>query len=1497
MNKVLLSILVFITIKGLGQVNLPSGSAEFSLPVFNWQDGKSRLNTFVSVNYSSGSGLKVNSVASNIGQGWSMIAGGMITRIQAGEPDDQKPYYGNGTSEDITKYPAGYLYDTSTTAGYSNQITRYPLYKDKNHIYKQHNVTVADKQMDQFAFQFNGRSGLFVLGRSRTSNDAAFLGDGKLKLWYDIDESMTQQGIRTTITAFHIRDDNGLIYTFSKKETVKVLKTVYTDKNGVGKLAQPNFKNGKVYYEKSVEGSSNEIKNPLVVMAWYLDKIEDPLTGRLVRFYYHTNSIEADAGASLSFYKSKHDYSIVTRSVSYSQTPQLDSIVMPDGHCIQLTYGANRIDMNGDKVFSSIAVKYKGRYLSKYLFKTAYVIRNRYGNPISEFQRSSARLFLMSITKVSTDLKAEEKPYTFDYYLGSGDPYDFVPPPFYHLKDIWGYYNGSNSRNASNQLINPDKTISNLNNEEIKGLCFLRGSGSNPVLNARDGMAKNGLLRQINFPQGGSLNYEYEQNKAMLSNQMQLVGGVHVSKVTTTDGGYSNACNNPIATLYKYTLANGTQSSFWGVENPVNSMTLTNYYKPEKKRFKVLKCDHDFKYPGIISRDNVIPLNNWQKAMVIVANITDAIAPYLQILDIIMVASGSTGPAALIIDAIVTVVNIVLTCFVNPAKTSSLTIFYNNDLNASNPLPMQFKRVEVTQGNGSIGKTIHEFTSSDDYPVWFSTNPVYSMRQRYAYWAYGLPKRVAIYDATGNILNETIHYYDTTYARRRITGCKTGAASRQMQQMATPCDSSRYTGYKNLILKNSSQRSDDWDSPIYYNSQNYTTDMTSNPDMKVQGYFVFTGRVQLQKTVNRIYKKGLVNQYAQSVTEYSYNSADCSTCDYQNYEVNEVKNMQSNGDIQYQTFRYDHPYLYSNSIFMVPFQTTISFQKSGSNTRYYTAEIATEFKYAPNGNVVPWKIKSQRFEVPKPASQMHFYTTIDDPNPGYKVTKEFFYDNNSNLIGQKDEGSRAVTHIYDYDDQYVSATIIGVDPVTDKVSYTSFETDDFSRSGWSFTGTPLYSNTGVTGNRSMILSSGKSLSAQLNTGKPYLLSFWAMAGMNVSAGATLAKSAPTLNGFTYYEYKIAPGTSTVSITGAGNIDEVRLYPAHTRMQTVAYDPLLGKISDCDQNNRINYYEYDDLGRIRFIRDENKNVVKMHEYNEKIQHSNCPTFFENVAISEVFVKNDCATGFIGSEVVYTIPAGKYTSSVSREEVDMLVEKELMDMGQSYANSNGICKQIFTNDAISETFSKEGCADGYKGTSVTYSVPAGKYTSTVSKADANEMAQDEIESNGQSFANAPGNAACIVDYEPFFVGEEDAPAQCQKSGGINTGHVLVLLTDKNPNSPSYNQTMWVDEGENLDACPIPPCTGCTGQAKKCINGICETGIKVYTYSECVDPGMGGLESKRDTTSQKGAGTMHPMYNGQCKMTYHYEWSDGSWSQSYIEYGAGCALGGTGCPYPID
>ncbi len=71
--------------------------------------------------------------------------------------------------------------------------------------------------------------------------------------------------------------------------------------------------------------------------------------------------------------------------------------------------------------------------------------------------------------------------------------------------------------------------------------------------------------------------------------------------------------------------------------------------------------------------------------------------------------------------------------------------------------------------------------------------------------------------------------------------------------------------------------------------------------------------------------------------------------------------------------------------------------------------------------------------------------------------------------------------------------------------------------------------------------------------------------------------------------------------------------------------------------------------------------------------------------------------------------------------------------NYLGQPGDCS-LYDNDAQSGSYTKNDCFSG-SGTSVTYNVSANKYYAST-KANANAMAQSEIATNGQTYANANG-----------------------------------------------------------------------------------------------------------------------------------------------------------------
>jgi len=486
----------------------------------------------------------------------------------------------------------------------------------------------------------------------------------------------------------------------------------------------------------------------------------------------------------------------------------------------------------------------------------------------------------------------------------------------------------------------------------------------------------------------------------------------------------------------------------------------------------------------------------------------------------------------------------------------------------------------------------------------------------------------------------------------------------------------------------------------------------------------------------------------------------------------------------------------------------------------YTDETTCEFTQIATGDIKIQRTLSQRSD--RPTENWTDYSgpaTTDYTN--YKVTQVFKYDASGNLVTANDEGGRSVANIYDYNDKYIVASVVNADATPDKLAYTSFETP--SRGGWRLAATASYDPNAVTGNWSLNLA-GNSCSADLNTAKAYILSFWANSGnVSVAGGATLVKSAPLINGFTYYEYNIAAGTSTVTLTGNALIDELRIYPNTSRMRTVTFDPLIGKTSECDENNRCIYYEYDNLGRLRFVKDENRNIVKMYEFNNVSKQSGCPAIYYNQTITEYFNRTDCGSNTVPSDEPYTVPANKYSSTISQEDADAKAQHEALVQGQKNADQNGSCKPLYPNGVQWQDFQTQSCDDGYKPGTVRYTVDAGKYTSPV-PGEADQMALDDIKANGQAYANSKAHRACTLDTDPEWQMVDNGASYCANVNGQTPAHLFKQAIDVNPNSQSYNQPSFQDAGPS-DQCPFAWYS--TDQSGNYYNQNCASGSAGSAY----------------------------------------------------------------------
>ncbi|MDX6187719.1 DUF5977 domain-containing protein, partial [Flavobacterium sp. Fl-318] len=195
-------------------------------------------------------------------------------------------------------------------------------------------------------------------------------------------------------------------------------------------------------------------------------------------------------------------------------------------------------------------------------------------------------------------------------------------------------------------------------------------------------------------------------------------------------------------------------------------------------------------------------------------------------------------------------------------------------------------------------------------------------------------------------------------------------------------------------------------------------------------------------------------------------------------------------------------------------------------------------------------------------------------------------------------------------------------------------------------------------------------------------------------------------------------------------------------------------------------------------------------------------FGNVVRSG-FIKNNCPTGGTGLAVVYTVAAGKYTA-----ETQALADQLAQNDGQAYANANGSCS--FKNVAKSGSFTKNNCGVGGTGSVVIYTVAAGKYTAATQVA-ADALAQDDVNKNGQAYANAGTNGSCTYKStkSSYF-----ARNNCDTAGGIGSNVEYSATATSNISQADADAKAWADVNNN-------------GQNFANIHGKCELVTQVFHY----------------------------------------------------------------------
>jgi hypothetical protein len=405
----------------------------------------------------------------------------------------------------------------------------------------------------------------------------------------------------------------------------------------------------------------------------------------------------------------------------------------------------------------------------------------------------------------------------------------------------------------------------------------------------------------------------------------------------------------------------------------------------------------------------------------------------------------------------------------------------------------------------------------------------------------------------------------------------------------------------------------------------------------------------------------------------------------------------------------------------------------------------------------PYPISMYRLEISSPLSNIQQSNTNGsfsfDPN--YQLLGKLQYDGTGNLVQQTKNNDIPKSYVWGYLNNIPIAEVTNAS--SSDIAYTSFEST--FETSWSVSGIVQNITTGgITGNQSFILNSNSSIAKTgLTSAIAHVISYWSKNGaISISAASSVSqKQGITINGWTYYEHKIAAGSSSISLSsGNANIDELRLFPSDAQMVTYTFNPLIGITSQCSPDNQLLYYEYDGYNRLLNIRDRENNIIKNFGYNYGLGSSptaSAQTLFFNAAKQQGFTKNDgCQPGSEPSVVNYIVPYGKYTG-VTQSQADSRADADIAANGQSFANQNGQC--LWYSIALSLTVSKNDCLPSQglpSPKSIVYNVPARKYTSAISQDDANAKAQNDINTYSQTYANTNCTCSCSAQGKRFVNG---------------------------------------------------------------------------------------------------------------------------------------------------
>lgn len=529
-----------------------TGSANINIPLYQIQIGQ--ISIPIELNYSS-TGIKVDETASNVGQNWSLNAGGIVTKVIKGIEDfkvtieGKLPYNANshklkfsqlGTTDvqGMKLKEVGWLMQNENISlNKYYDVSNSSIDKIYTLAEMEYLTTKKDLSPDQFYVNAPGLSTSFTHKRDGSIMEIRFQGN----------KIATTIGQTSIIPFFpEFRDNNkfeGDLRFFDggpPRKMQGINKIEITNISGTqyifDKLDINQHVNREILVPYITEESSNDLTSQ-EIMAYKLSKITD-FKGNEVSFVYEQYAINYPEYRKTSSFQVTNlngdqvIQNLNSTEIRYPNLNRISKIIYAEG-TVEFKYEEPRKDLPGDYALTKIIIKDNNSNIIKTIkLEYDYMTSN---NNCSD--PTCKRLRLLSVKETGKN-NATLPPYHFFYNEDVK-----LPERGSSITDYLGYANGPVSSDFNNVssvncgmcLIPPPGLYYSPNKKDLsispfpifQGSFFTQGRSLQPSL----AYTKAGVLTKVKYPTGGREEFEYDLNDfySIINQQNVKSGGLRVS--------------------------------------------------------------------------------------------------------------------------------------------------------------------------------------------------------------------------------------------------------------------------------------------------------------------------------------------------------------------------------------------------------------------------------------------------------------------------------------------------------------------------------------------------------------------------------------------------------------------------------------------------------------------------------------------------------------------------------------------------------------------------------------------------------------------------------------------------------------------------------------------------------------------------------------------------------------------------------------------------------